>query len=292
MTALVTGAGGFLGRHVVARLKTLSIPVETLGRSGSITLVDPGDAAAIHTAVRRVQPSLVFHLAGTSAAKSLEEAYRVNVWFGAHLLEAARALPTPPRVLLAGSAAEYGPVPDEILPLTEEVACNPTSTYGITKLAQTLHGRAAAAAGLPVVMARIFNLVGTGMPAHLALGAFAAQIRAMPPVGGILRTGPLARWRDFVEAEPAAAVLVDLARDPAASGLVVNVCSGVPTSLAVLTQALLKAAGRQIELIEEADRGGNSEMIRHWGSTTRLATFGHRLAPPDPTRVAAALLGN
>jgi GDP-4-dehydro-6-deoxy-D-mannose reductase len=290
MTALVTGAGGFLGRHVVARLRALSIPVETLGRSGSLTLADPGDGAAIRAAMQAVRPSLVFHLAGTPVAEPLEEAYRVNVLFGAHLLAAARALPAPPRLLLAGSAAEYGPMAEALLPVAEDAPCNPSSVYGITKLAQTLHGLAAAAAGLPVVVARLFNVVGGGMPAHLALGAFAAQIRAMPEEGGVLRTGALARWRDFVEAAPAAAVLVDLARDPAAAGQVVNVCSGLPTSLAVLTQALVEAAGRPVELREEAGRGGNSDMIRHWGSAARLAALGHHLAPPDPARIAAALL--
>ena len=289
MTALVTGAGGFLGRHVVARLHELSIPVETLGRSGSIVLADPGDTGAIHAAMQAVRPSLVFHLAGTTAAEPLEIAYRVNVLFGANLLAAACALPSSPRILLAGSAAEYGPVSKATLPLAEDAICNPRSVYGITKLAQTMHGLAAADM-LPVVIARLFNLVGGGMPTHLALGAFAAQIRALPAAGGVLRTGALERWRDFLEVGPAAAVLVDLARNPAAIGKVINVCSGVPTSLAMLTQALISAAGRPIQLQEEADRSGNSDMIHHWGSATRLAALGHYLPPPEPSRIAEALL--
>jgi nucleoside-diphosphate-sugar epimerase len=290
MTALVTGAGGFLGRHVVARLRELSIPVETLGRTGSIVLADPGDTGAIHAAMQAVRPSLVFHLAGTTKAVPLEDAYRVNVLFGAHLLAAARALPAPPRVLLAGSAAEYGSVSKAALPLTEDATCNPRSVYGITKLAQTMHSLAAADV-LPIVIVRLFNLVGGGMPPHLALGAFAAQIRALPSTGGVLRTGALERWRDFVEAGPAAAVLVDLVRDPAATGKVINVCSGVPTSLAALTQALIAAAGRPIRIQEEAGRDGNSDAIHHWGSAARLAALGHHLPPPDPYRVAVALLG-
>lgn len=290
MTALVTGAGGFLGRHVVARLRELSIPVETLGRTGSIVLADPGDTGAIHAAMQAVRPSLVFHLAGTTKATPLEDAYRVNVLFGAHLLAAARALPAPPRVLLAGSAAEYGSVSKAALPLAEDAACNPRSVYGITKLAQTMHGLAAADM-LPIVIARLFNLVGGDMPPHLALGAFAAQIRALPSTGGVLRTGALERWRDFVEAGPAASVLVDLVRDPAATGKVINVCSGVPTSLAALTQALVAAAGRPIRIQEEAGRDGNSDAIHHWGSAALLAALGHHLPPPDPYRVAVALLG-
>jgi nucleoside-diphosphate-sugar epimerase len=297
--ALVTGAGGFLGRHVVARLGELGHEVFTLGRGRpagvpaerALPLPDPGDAAAIEAALREAEPELVFHLAGTASSASLEGAYRVNVLFGAHLVRAARQLPAPPRILLAGSAAEYGPMAENALPVIEDAACRPVSIYGITKLAQTLHGLAAAAEQ-PVVMARLFNIVGGGMPPHLALGAFAAQIRAMPTEGGILHTGPLARERDFVEAAPTAAALVDLLRDPRAAGRVVNVCSGRPTSLAALTTALVAAAGRPVRVQENAGRAGNSDMIRHWGSADRLESMGYRLAAPDPEHVARALLAS
>jgi GDP-4-dehydro-6-deoxy-D-mannose reductase len=298
MTALVTGASGFLGRHVVARLSEVGIPVATLGRGAAgatpqgqaFHLADPRDQATIRAVMEEVRPSLVLHLAGMPQAEPVEDAYRVNVLFGVHLMAAACALPAPPRVLLAGSAAEYGPIPEGFLPVLETTACAPVSTYGITKFAQTRHGLSAAASGLPVVVARLFNVIGRFMPRHLALGAFAAQIQAMPEAGGTLTTGPLARERDFVEAAATAAVLVDLVRQPEAAGQVVNVCSGHPTSLAVLTQALIAAAGKPVTLREENGRVGNSDMIRHWGSAARLAALGHRLPPPDPARIAADLL--
>lgn len=297
MRALVTGAGGFLGRHVVDRLREVGAEVFTLGveRSGkpasshAFLIRTPIDEAGIATAMRAAMPDLVFHLAGTPNAEPLDDTYRVNVLFGVHLLRAAlqRASPTP--VLLAGSAAEYGPVEGAALPVTEGTACRPVSTYGITKLAQTLHGMAAAARQ-PVVVARLFNVIGGGMPTHLALGAFAAQLRAMPAEGGILRTGPLARERDFVEVGPTAALLVDLLQNPAAAGQVINVCSGQATSLADLTAALVAASGCRVVMEVDASRSGNSDIIRHWGSAARLASLGYRLPPPDASRVARALL--
>ncbi|WP_431301590.1 NAD-dependent epimerase/dehydratase family protein [Sediminicoccus sp. BL-A-41-H5] len=298
MKALVTGAGGFVGRHVLAELAARGIEAVTLGRGDPAAslpgrawrIPDLGDEAAIGTVLREAQPGLIFHLAGTAAAEPLEEAYRVNVLFAARLLAAARRLPAPPRILLAGSAAEYGPMEEAQLPVAEDAACRPVSVYGITKLAQTLHGLAAAS-DLPVVVARLFNVIGGAMPGHLALGAFAAQIRAMPASGGVLRTGPLARERDFVEAAPAAALLLDLLRDPRAEGRVVNICSGQPTSLADLTAALVRASGRPVEIQEAPGRAGNSDMIRHWGSAALLRSWGYRLAPPDAERVAALLLG-
>lgn len=297
MKALVTGGGGFVGRHMLAALAARGIEAVTLGRGDpaeslpgrALRIPDLADEAAIAAVMSDLAPDLVFHLAGTAAAEPLEEAYRVNVLFAARLLGAARRLPNPPRMLLAGSAAEYGPMEEAQLPVAEDAACRPVSVYGITKLAQTLHGLAAAAE-LPVVVARLFNVIGGAMPAHLALGAFAAQIRAMPATGGVLRTGPLARERDFVEAEPTAALLLDLLRDARAEGRVVNICSGQPTSLADLTAALVRAAGRPVEIQEAPGRAGNSDMIRHWGSAALLHSWGYRLAPPDADRVAALLL--
>ena len=299
MRALVTGAGGFLGRHVVGRLREIGADVFTLGveRPGKLAsdraflLNTPVDVEGIGTAMRAVRPNLVFHLAGTPNAEPLEDTYRVNVLFGVHLLYAALQQSSPPPVLLAGSAAEYGPVEGAALPVTEDTPCRPVSAYGITKLAQTHHGLAAAA-GQPVVMARLFNVIGAGMPTHLALGAFAAQIRAMPAEGGILRSGPLARERDFVEAAPTAAVLIDLLRNAAAAGQVVNVCSGQATSLADLTSALVAASGLRVAMQEDAWRAGNSDTVRHWGSAARLETLGYRLPPPNAVRVAHALLNS
>jgi GDP-4-dehydro-6-deoxy-D-mannose reductase len=295
--ALVTGAGGFVGRHLLAHLAASGVEVVSLGRGDpadsvpgrAFRIADLGDEAAIAAVLRESAPDLIFHLAGTAAAEPLEEAYRVNVLFAARLLAAARRLPVPPRILLAGSAAEYGPMDEAQLPVSEAAACRPVSVYGITKLAQTLHGLAAAP-DLPVVVARLFNVIGGDMPGHLALGAFAAQIRAMPATGGVLRTGPLARERDFVEAAPTVALLLDLLRDARAAGQVVNICSGRPTSLADLTAALVRAAGRPVDIQEAAGRVGNSEMIRHWGSAARLEAWGYRLPPPDADRVAAMLL--
>ena len=294
MTFLVTGAGGFLGRHVVARLRALGLPVVTLGRNTQagdthFAIADLADAAAIQGVMTQVRPDFVLHLAGTATAEPLEEAYRVNAMFAARLLNAPRRLDTPPAILLAGSAAEYGPVAEDALPVTEATPCRPNSTYGITKLAQTLHGLAAAGDGLRVVVARLFNLVGGGMPAHLALGAFARQIALMPATGGTLRTGPLDRERDFVEVMPASDVLVALVRNPLAAG-VINICSGTPQSLADFTSALIAQSGKPVTVQSDPGRGGNSDMVRHWGDATRLVTLDHKLAPADPARVARALL--
>lgn len=298
-TALVTGANGFLGRYVADRLIAIGYRVVTLGRGvakehiedqAAFLAPDPTDAAVILAVMEKINPAVILHLAGTTAAHPIADAYRVNTLFAVNLLDAARRQAIMPRVLLVGSAAEYGPVEDADLPITETTRCQPTSVYGITKLAQTLHGLAMARTGLPVTIARLFNVVGGGMPGHLALGSFAQQIQDMPASGGVLRTGRLDRERDFVEVGPAAAVLADLVRDPAASGQAINVCSGQPRSLALFVESLIANAGKTVTQELDPVRGGNSDAVRHWGSADRLAALGYVLAPADPERVASALV--
>jgi nucleoside-diphosphate-sugar epimerase len=298
LRALVTGASGFLGRHVLAELAARGVEAIALGRSlpvnfeprHFINLSDVGDARAIREAVKRTRPDAILHLAGTPRASGADELYRVNVLFGIHLLEAAHVLAQPPTVLLVGSAAEYGPVSAVTLPVTEDSACWPNTPYGITKLAQSLHGLAVSQTGVPVVIGRLFNPVGAGMPNYLALGSFAEQIIKMGSAGGVLVTGDIDVERDFIAASEAARVLVDLVFSTAASGHVINVCSGRPMRLRVLTEHLIRISGLPIQLQTAPGRRGITDMISQFGSPDRLRGLG--ITPPtlDLDRVSAELL--
>jgi nucleoside-diphosphate-sugar epimerase len=102
----------------------------------------------------------------------------------------------------------------------------------------------AAQQGLPLVQARVFNLVGPGLqdrhlPAVLA-ARLAAIARGLAP--GELATGPLEATRDFVDVRDAADALVLLALAPVAPPLV-NVASGVETPVKSVLDALVEASG-------------------------------------------------
>jgi GDP-4-dehydro-6-deoxy-D-mannose reductase len=296
--ALVTGATGFLGRHVLDRLAALGIEAWTLGRRApagqdtahALALADPGDQAGIRAALDAARPDLVLHLAGSTDASCIGRLYRVNTLFAVHLCQAALAQEERPRVLLLGTAAEYGPVPEDALPVTEETPCRPAGAYGISKLAQSLHGLDFAAAGLPVVVARLYNAIGHGMPEHLALGSFARQIAAMGPAGGTLVTGDLEVERDFVTARDAARILVELAALPEVTG-VVDLCSGQPTNLRRLVEAMVAAAPCPVAMRTDPARRGVTALRRHYGAGARLRALGLLPPPPDPAVVAGEILG-
>lgn len=175
------------------------------------------------------------------------------------------------------------------VPTPETAACAPLTPYGASKLAQTRAALAfAEAAGARVLVARVFNPIGPRMPSHLALGAFAHQVAALPPYRGILRTGDLEVARDFMDAGLVARALRLLAQNPDACG-VVNVCSGQPTRLAQLVDMLIAASGKLVRLELDPARVRVGEMRSIFGDPGLLWRLAGRLAETDYPAVTARI---
>jgi nucleoside-diphosphate-sugar epimerase len=282
MRVLVTGASGFVGRAVLNELRKRGLEAVAVSRTvlpgvtgeAARLLSDPSDAAELRDLLLSVEPQIVLHLAGVATAPTYSDLYEANVVFAANLLDAALAVPRKPRVLLAGSAAEYGPVAAALQPVREDVACRPNTAYGASKLAQTSHAFVAASRGLPVVVARLFNPIGPGMPKSLALGSFAHQIARMGKSGGVLATGDLDVVRDFMDIRTAAKLLVDLSLTTEASAEVVNICTGEGLRLLDLTQRLIAVSGVPVELRHDESRRGNSDVRAFVGDPSKLKALG------------------
>jgi GDP-4-dehydro-6-deoxy-D-mannose reductase len=216
---LVTGASGFLGRHLLSLLKRSDLPaldIVTIGRrcpSGhpaeQFIAADLTCSRSIRSALASIQPDVVFHLAGRTPPAPAEELYQANSVATALLLDALRLQGSPVRVVMAGSAAELGPVPEADLPVGEDYRCRPVGEYGLSKWLATTAGLAARPP-LEVIIARVFNPIGPGTPGNQSLGRFAAEL-ARPEVDA-LTVGSLDPGRDFVDVRDVARALVALAR--------------------------------------------------------------------------------
>ncbi len=270
-TWLVTGATGFLGRHVMTQI------MRTTGSSRSEihsiarrprSLIVGGSGVIWHTAdltdhdrlcdlVAEIRPDRVVHLAGITSTGRSEELYRQNTLATILLCDALKRIGTPCRMVLAGSAAELGPVPSRLLPVSEEYPARPTTAYGISKhLAST----AALIAGSPleVLVARIFNPIGPGMPERLALGRFASRL-AEPGTEPIrLVVGNINARRDFVDVRDVADALVGLATD-APAGRIYHVGTGRSRRIGEALDYLIAQSRRPVEVVQDPaklDRGG------------------------------------
>ena len=276
MKALVTGSSGFIGTWLCEHLRTRGVDVVTVGRPTSVGIDyrvgDVTDENLLADVLRRELPDYVFHAAGIPKATTLSELYAVNTLYAAGLLSAVRAAAPRARVILFGSAAEYGDCGRD--PADESMCPRPITPYGISKLAQTMHGLAAARAGLNVTAVRLFNVVGPGQPPHLALGSWLQQLRKGCPSEGTLsiQTGGLDAWRDFVDVRDAVEALWRLAQADDSAGQVVNVCSGEAVQLKALFGRVLALFGSPVT-VKSVPSQSPFDLPFSVGSTERLVRY-------------------
>jgi nucleoside-diphosphate-sugar epimerase len=264
-TALVTGAAGFLAKYLpnVLRgrgsVRIVGADLRSAAADGydAWHAVDFGDAAATRALVAAVAPSTVFHLVG--AIHGDDAALREsNVKTASNVIDAVRELSPAARIVLVGSAAEYGPVASADQPVREDHARAPSGAYGRAKCGVTdLAERAAREWAMHVAVARPFNLLGAGIPDSLVAGAFIGRLRAAlagaPPRE--IRVGTLASVRDFIAAEDVAEGLALIA-ERGRAGEAYNLCSGEAHAISELLDRLLEFAAETVQ-------------VRHDGSLVR-----------------------
>ncbi len=280
MRALVTGAAGFLGRHLVVDLAAAGAAVVTLTRSGACDVHgvartfrgDVTDVEFVERMVAECEPTHVFHLAGVlgSPGVTAETLMCNNVVGTAVLLDALVRTRRQPVVVLTGSSAIYGD--PERQPITEDAPFRPRTDYAASKVAQEMIGISRYLAhDLPVIRTRAFNMIGPGQPESLVASRIARQI-AMAEVGGdpVVHLRSVGGRRDFVDVRDVARACALLARQGTA-GEVYNICSArsrsVTDALDVLQRCSLVPI--RVEVNTRAEESGNvSEQI---GCYERLA---------------------
>lgn len=284
MRVLLTGAGGFCGRHLLTYLRQQDAEVYTLGRQAASEnhfCAAMSDVCGLAEALKSSQPDYIFHLAGVSHTADTALVYQVNTAYAAALLQAmelAGNRQTP--VLLVGTSAEYGRVTEQELPITEDLPARPYNHYGISKLAQTLMGLAC---GRPVVVVRPFNLIGEGMPEHLMMKSFARQIAGIATGrrAPVMEVGNLNTSRDFIDVREAMKLYWQLIQTPAAYGEIVNICSGREARIGDVLNRMLEISGVQAEIHTQASRLRPDEVVLHYGSVEKLERLTGTVTAPD-----------
>ncbi|MBV8488555.1 MAG: NAD-dependent epimerase/dehydratase family protein [Planctomycetaceae bacterium] len=263
---LITGATGFVGRHVLELLKhelkreqRTDDEIVVLGRrrppgwpEERFVAADLAKPETLGRAVKTVLPDYVIHTAGRTPPAADEVLLQANFWGTIQLLKALRGLNRRVKVTLAGSAAELGPVPPAKLPVSESYPPDPVDAYGRSKHLATI----AALAEWPpleVSVARVFNPVGPGMPPTQAFGEFATQLLAPGADPLPLLVGELETKRDFIDVRDVARALIALALR-GQSGLAYHVGSGVSRSVREGLELLLRQSGRTVRLCVDPHR--------------------------------------
>ncbi|WP_062519333.1 NAD-dependent epimerase/dehydratase family protein [Demequina silvatica] len=232
--AAVVGSRGFLGSALVAGLTARGLRITGFTRDDPILVDDALVTRAAHV------PVIVWAAGGITPTVAAEDPDAVAAELDAFrtFAEAAAARPAAPRiVLLSSGGAIYGPPARP--PYREADAPAPPNAYGAYKLAQE---RILAEAGLRSTAIRIANAYGPGQRGAHGQGVLAIWMRELRAGEAITLHGDGAVARDYVHADDVVEAIARVLALPDAPA-VVNVGSGVPTSLAELVELLHAAVG-------------------------------------------------
>lgn len=254
MRVFVTGARGFVGGHLVPRLLEAGFEVTATDRD-----LDVCNRAAVEARLKRVRPEAIVHLAAQSsvAASALdpEQTHRINFGGARSVLEGALRCDSRPRVLLIGSADQYGSAAPGSPPFTEDSPLAPASAYARSKAEAEQLGTSFVDAGLEVVRIRAFSHSGPGQSDAFALSSFARQIaeieaRLCEPV---LRVGNLESVRDYLDVDDVVEAYLRLL-EPTVAADIYNVASGVGRRLGDLLNALIERSSARPSIEPDPDR--------------------------------------
>jgi len=272
MKVAVTGATGFVGRHVVAALLAQGAQVVATSRaperiqidSDRLTTVELDIADAEDAYARMGEPDVLLHLAWGGLPNYRSDAHLKDELPRQIAFLDACARAGLKRLVVTGTCLEYGM---QSGCLDEDLPTAPTTSYGQAKDRLRKHLQTMASADGPqLTWARLFYLYGPGQ----APTSLYSQLHAAVASGDVeFPMSPGDQQRDFLPIATAAARLGALALIAPGAGIV-NVCSGVPKAVTTLVREWLQEAGANLRLNLGTYPYPDYEPLAFWGSTRKL----------------------
>lgn len=239
---LVTGGGGFIGKHLVQVLMALGDDVSTPSHGE----LDITNREAVIAYVQQVKPARVFHLAASTLMSGKtadpQTVLRTNIEGTVNLMDAVSAAGTEAFIHM-GSFVEYGPKQE---PLREDMRCEPIEIYAVSKLAATLYGQGLAKrTSFPVVTMRLFTPYGPGIQEGRLVRTLLEKIATGEPIP--LSSPDIAR--DFIYVDDIVSALLEAgSRASTLRGEVFNLGNGERTALSDLASLAEQVVGKKADI--------------------------------------------
>lgn len=274
MRVLVTGGAGFLGsaltRRLVAEGHTVRViddlsagDPSRLPEDVSFSRGDVNDVPKLWSLLQGVD--CVYHLA---ARVSVPESLRyprdynaVNVGGTVSLLEAIRDVGVK-RLIFISSGAIYGTQAAQ--PLSEAMITNPDSPYAVSKFAAEQYVSTIGDLwGVETICLRMFNAYGPGQPLPVTHPPVVPQfIQQVLGGGSVVVHGNGLQTRDFVYVDDAVEAMVRAGLVPHNDCQIINVGSGVETSINDLVRQIEDVTGVEAHLLHVGERSGGVSRMR------------------------------
>ena len=274
---LITGASGFIGKYVLKKIKDndldfLAIDAQKVLDVSSenqrvISLLDKENLGEV---IKSYKPNVIVHLAAIALVthKNTGEIYNVNVQGTENLLESAQNYcDKNTRVILASTAGVYGN--QNVDKYGENLTYNPANHYSYSKMI-TEYISKQYKEDLDIVTIRPFNIIGVGQSEKFLVPKLVEHFADRKEK---LSVGNISSFRDYVDVEYCAEVIMELISRKKLDFDILNICSGIPTNGEMIIQLLQEITDFKPEIKISSDFVRKNEVWRMIGDTTRLWEF-------------------
>ena len=287
---LITGINGFMGRSLADYIGRKCPEWEVYGidkkghGSKKFYQLDIRCEKKLKVLLLKIRPQYIFHLAGGTLSEDFEQLLSMHVFSTFTLFKVIKEIKGySPRIVIPASASEYGSASHRSAPIGEDCLPAPVSLYGFSKMVQTNLSLYFARQGLDVVIARIFNIMGPGVPVNLSVGKFAYQLALIrkKQESPRLNTKSLDVKRDFLDINDVCAYLTVLAVN-GSKGEIYNLCRGRSYDMRYLLDKIINISGlRDIKVKEDSGSDSGRNQGDSFGSAKKIRSIanGIKLTP-------------
>ena len=275
---LITGASGFIGQFVLKEMlknedidffaiDTRKIPNVSVEKQELVSLLDKDKLMEI---IKRYKPNIIIHLAAIALVThdNVGEIYNVNVQGTENLLEVTQEYcDKGTRVILASTAGVYGN--QKVEKYKEDLPYNPANNYSYSKMITEYLGKRYKD-DLEIVTIRPFNIIGVGQSENFLIPKLVEHFANRKEK---LSVGNISSFRDYVDVEYCAEVIMELVLREKIDFDILNICSGIPTSGEMILQLLQEMTSFKPEIEISKNFVRKNEVWRMIGDTTRLSEF-------------------
>lgn len=282
MSSLITGASGFVAGHLVSYLTSLGEEViktslEREKKDNTYVALDIENFDNCVEVLEKTSPSVIYHLAGIAAPMVCEKdfslALKVNVGGVYNILKASEVTSKKIKVVIISSSECYGKVDQSLMPIKENVECNPANNYGLSKLmAEQITKKFmyySKNSNLECAIARPFNHIGPGQRMGFVVPDFCMQIVKIMrgEQEPVIFVGNLESKRDFSDVRDIVRGYHLLATQKGQG--IYNFCSGTPRKIRDILDSLIEISGTKIDVIKDLSKIRSSDIPLFDGDNSR-----------------------